>query len=83
VILLPHFPLIKMILLSQVINGVLLPFVLIFMTILVEQARLMQEWTNSRFYTSFVDLRRTDDWPDARVSGPLREGNDGPCVNVF
>jgi Mn2+/Fe2+ NRAMP family transporter len=50
VILLPNFPLIKMILLSQVINGVLLPFVLIFMTILVNKRGLMQEWTNSRFY---------------------------------
>ncbi len=50
VILTPNFPLIKMILLSQVINGVLLPFVLIFMTILVNKSKLMQEWTNTRFY---------------------------------
>jgi NRAMP (natural resistance-associated macrophage protein)-like metal ion transporter len=50
VILTPHFPLVKMILLSQVINGGLLPFVLIFMTILVNKSKLMQEWTNSRFY---------------------------------
>src|SRR5713226_502588 len=32
VILIPGFPLVKMILFSQVINGVLLPFILIFMT---------------------------------------------------
>jgi len=50
VILTPNFPLVKMILLSQVINGGLLPFVLIFMTILVNKSKLMQEWTNSRFY---------------------------------
>lgn len=50
VILLPNFPLIKMILLSQVINGALLPFVLIFMTLLVNKKRVMKEWTNSRFY---------------------------------
>jgi NRAMP (natural resistance-associated macrophage protein)-like metal ion transporter len=50
VILTPNFPLVKMILLSQVINGVLLPFVLIFMTILVNKSKLMQEWTNTRFY---------------------------------
>ena len=50
VILTPNFPLVKMILLSQVINGGLLPFVLIFMTILVNKSKLMQEWTNTRFY---------------------------------
>ena len=50
VILIPHFPLVKMILFSQVVNGVLLPFVLIFMTILINKQGLMKEWTNSRFY---------------------------------
>jgi NRAMP (natural resistance-associated macrophage protein)-like metal ion transporter len=50
VILIPNFPLVKMILLSQVINGILLPFVLIFMTILINKHKLMKEWTNSRFY---------------------------------
>ena len=39
-----------MILLSQVINGVLLPFVLIFMILLVNKQRLMKEWMNSRAY---------------------------------
>jgi Mn2+/Fe2+ NRAMP family transporter len=48
VILLPNFPLFKMILWSQVLNGVLLPFVLIFMILLVNNKRLMNEWTNSR-----------------------------------
>jgi Mn2+/Fe2+ NRAMP family transporter len=50
VILLPDFPLVKMILLSQVINGMLLPVVLIFMILLVNKKRVMKEWTNSRFY---------------------------------
>ena len=48
VILIPNFPLIKMILLSQVLNGVLLPFVLIFMILLINKHDLMREWTNSR-----------------------------------
>ena len=48
VILLPNFPLFKMILWSQVLNGVLLPFVLIFMILLINNQRLMKEWTNSR-----------------------------------
>lgn len=50
VILIPNFPLVKMILLSQVVNGVLLPFVLIFMTLLINKQSLMKEWTNSRVY---------------------------------
>ena len=50
VVLLPNFPLIEMILFSQVINGMLLPLVLIFMTILVNKTYLMKEWTNSRIY---------------------------------
>jgi NRAMP (natural resistance-associated macrophage protein)-like metal ion transporter len=48
VILLPNFPLFKMILFSQVLNGVLLPFVLIFMILLINNERLMGDWTNSR-----------------------------------
>ncbi|MEZ5354646.1 MAG: divalent metal cation transporter [Bryobacteraceae bacterium] len=50
VILIPGFPLVKMILLSQVINGVLLPFVLIFMILLINKKRVMKEWTNSTLY---------------------------------
>jgi NRAMP (natural resistance-associated macrophage protein)-like metal ion transporter len=50
VVLFPHFPLVKMILFSQVINGVLLPFILIFMTLLINKQKLMHEWMNSRFY---------------------------------
>jgi NRAMP (natural resistance-associated macrophage protein)-like metal ion transporter len=52
VILTPNFPLVKMILLSQVINGGLLPFVLIFMTLLINKSKLMHEWINSRFYNA-------------------------------
>jgi Mn2+/Fe2+ NRAMP family transporter len=50
VVLLPGFPLVKMILFSQVINGVLLPIVLIFMILLANNRRIMLEWCNSRFY---------------------------------
>ncbi len=50
VILIPNFPLVKMILLSQVINGALLPLVLIFMIRLVNKERLMRKWKNSTFY---------------------------------
>ncbi|MBS1856651.1 MAG: Nramp family divalent metal transporter [Acidobacteria bacterium] len=47
VILIPKFPLVQMILLSQVLNGVLLPLVLIFMILLINKKELMGEWTNS------------------------------------
>jgi Mn2+/Fe2+ NRAMP family transporter len=50
VVLIPGFPLIKMILLSQVLNGVLLPVVLIFMILLINKTDLMGKWTNNRFY---------------------------------
>jgi Mn2+/Fe2+ NRAMP family transporter len=50
VVLLPNFPLVKMILFSQVLNGALLPFVLIFMILLVNKPGLMGEWVNNRTY---------------------------------
>jgi Mn2+/Fe2+ NRAMP family transporter len=52
VTLLPDFPLVRMILASQVINGMLLPFVLVFMILLVNKQRLMKKWINSRFYNA-------------------------------
>jgi NRAMP (natural resistance-associated macrophage protein)-like metal ion transporter len=52
VILLPDFPLVRMILLSQVLNGMLLPFVLIYMTLIVNRKRLMRDWTNSPAYNA-------------------------------
>ena len=54
VILWPNFPLVKMILWSQVINGVLLPFVLIYMVLLINKKGLMKEWTNSAVYNSIA-----------------------------
>lgn len=48
VVLIPHLPLIKVIIFSQVANGVLLPFVLTYMLILVNRKDLMGEYRNSR-----------------------------------
>jgi Mn2+/Fe2+ NRAMP family transporter len=50
VVLIPGFPLVKMILLSQVFNGALLPFVLVFMILLINKERLMKKWKNNGFY---------------------------------
>jgi Mn2+/Fe2+ NRAMP family transporter len=47
-VLIPHIPLIKLILFSQVANGVLLPFVLIFMLKLVNKTELMGSYRNSK-----------------------------------
>ncbi|MDP2937731.1 MAG: Nramp family divalent metal transporter [Candidatus Omnitrophota bacterium] len=49
-ILLPNVKLIPIMLISQATNGILLPFVLIFMLLLVNNKRLMGEYTNSRIY---------------------------------
>lgn len=46
IILLPDIPLIKVMFYSQVINGLLLPFILIFMLLLVNDKRIMGEHTN-------------------------------------
>lgn len=50
VILIPGAPLIFLMVLSAVINGLLLPFVLIFALLLVNNRKLMGEYTNSRAY---------------------------------
>jgi Mn2+/Fe2+ NRAMP family transporter len=52
VILWPNFPLVRVILASQVLNGVLLPFVLIYMVLLINKKGLMKEWTNSAAYNA-------------------------------
>jgi NRAMP (natural resistance-associated macrophage protein)-like metal ion transporter len=49
-VLVPGISLIKLILFSQVLNGILLPFVLIFMIRLVNSRRLMKDWVNPRSY---------------------------------
>jgi NRAMP (natural resistance-associated macrophage protein)-like metal ion transporter len=50
IILIPGAPLIAIMLVSQVINGILLPFVLIFILLLVNNRELMGEHVNGRFY---------------------------------
>jgi NRAMP (natural resistance-associated macrophage protein)-like metal ion transporter len=50
VILFPNIPLIKISILSQVINGIAIPPVLIFMLLLVNKRELMGQFVNSRAY---------------------------------
>lgn len=50
IVLVPSFPLLFIMVLSQVINGVLLPFILIFVLILINKVDLMGEFVNGKFY---------------------------------
>lgn len=50
VILIPGVKLVPIMLISQASNGILLPFVLIFMLLLINNRRLMGEYVNSRLY---------------------------------
>ncbi|MGA2715137.1 MAG: divalent metal cation transporter [Bryobacteraceae bacterium] len=50
IVLLPRFSMVQMILLSQVLNGMLLPVILIFMLLLINRKNLMKEWINPPAY---------------------------------
>ncbi len=50
VILLPRIPLFRVMLISQVVNGIVLPVVLVFMLILVNSPKLMGTHKNGRVY---------------------------------
>jgi Mn2+/Fe2+ NRAMP family transporter len=50
VLLIPGLPLIRIAVLSQVVNGIVLPFVLIFMLLLINKKDLMGEHVNSPFF---------------------------------
>jgi NRAMP (natural resistance-associated macrophage protein)-like metal ion transporter len=50
VVLIPRIPLVKIIVFSQVVNGAVLPFVLIFMLLLINKKELMGEYVNKRTF---------------------------------
>jgi len=54
IILIPGANLIAVMILSQVINGMMLPFLLIFMMIIINDKRIMGEYTNGRIYNSIA-----------------------------
>jgi len=56
VILIPNLPLVKISILSQVVNGIAVPPVLIFMLLLVNNRELMGEFVNSRLYNGIAWL---------------------------
>ena len=56
VLLIPRFPLAHIMVLSQVVNGVVLPFVLIFMLLLVNDRELMGTHVNTRAFNAIAWL---------------------------
>ncbi len=53
-ILLPGLPLFPIMFVTQVLNGVLLPFVLIFILIIVNDKKIMGEYVNRRGFNVFA-----------------------------
>jgi len=68
VVLIPGLPLLKIAVLSQVVNGAVLPFVLIFMILLINKKQLMGEYVNTRSFnviawlTTVVMIALTAAW---------------------
>ncbi|MBI5553292.1 MAG: divalent metal cation transporter, partial [Candidatus Diapherotrites archaeon] len=55
-VLLPNFPIIPVLLFSQVLNGILLPFVLIIMLLLINDRKIMGTYTNSRTFNVIAGI---------------------------
>jgi Mn2+/Fe2+ NRAMP family transporter len=53
-VLIPGLPLVKVIILSQYVNGIALPPVLIFMLLLINKKELMGAHTNSRLFNTIA-----------------------------
>jgi len=56
VLLIPGLPLVKIAVLSQVVNGIVLPFVLIFMLLLINKKELMGRYVNTRLFNAVAWL---------------------------
>jgi Mn2+/Fe2+ NRAMP family transporter len=54
VVLIPKLPLVRIMLVSQIVNGVLLPFILVFMLILINREKLMGEYRNGRWLNAIA-----------------------------
>jgi len=56
IISIPNVPLLMILFLSQVANGILLPFVLIFMLLIINDKKIMGEYVNSRVFNFIAIL---------------------------
>ncbi len=50
VVLIPDFPLFRMMVMSQVVNGIVLPFILVFMVLIINRRDIMGEFVNGRVW---------------------------------
>lgn len=75
IVLIPNLPLLKFILYSQVANGILIPFVLVYMLLLVNRPRLMGAFRNNRWQngiawaTAIIMILLTAAWVYTSVGG--------------
>ncbi len=75
VLVIPEQQLVRVVLWSQVLNGVVLPFVLIFMLLLINKKELMGEYVNTRLFnvvawtTTFVIVGLSLVWAWASIKG--------------
>jgi NRAMP (natural resistance-associated macrophage protein)-like metal ion transporter len=53
-VLIPNVPLVGIMLVSQVVNGILLPFILVFMLLLINREKLMGEYRNGRAFNAIA-----------------------------
>jgi NRAMP (natural resistance-associated macrophage protein)-like metal ion transporter len=54
VVMIPGLPLVRIAVLSQVVNGIVLPFVLIFMLLLINKKDLMGDYVNSHLFNAIA-----------------------------
>ena len=54
IILIPNIPLMEILLFSQVINGILLPVILVLMLLIINDKRVMGEYVNSKWYNAIA-----------------------------
>jgi NRAMP (natural resistance-associated macrophage protein)-like metal ion transporter len=54
VVLVPKLPLVPIMLVSQIVNGMLLPFILVFMLVLINREQLMGEYRNGRWFNGIA-----------------------------
>jgi hypothetical protein len=59
--MIPNAPLLSILYFSQVVNGVLLPIVLIFMLVIINDKSVMGEHVNSRIYNYITGNSHYDD----------------------
>jgi NRAMP (natural resistance-associated macrophage protein)-like metal ion transporter len=87
VVLIPKLPLIRIMLVSQIVNGMLLPFVLIYMLRLANDEKLMGVHKNGRWFnlvawtTTVVMISLTAFLVATGIRGPSSPARAAPCCS--